>query len=91
MNKEVYLKIWNDLEKWYFNTLKLAELGIETSKHDKELYDLIILVMSLHFNSEQVDFFKWSIFDENRLLPVGEEQINITNAEISWEYINKLK
>ena len=73
MDKSTFLLTWNALEDWTYKTKKLYELGIDSAKYDKNLYNIIIQLLSLHFDSEQIDFIVWSIFDDNRQLPIGEE------------------
>lgn len=92
MDKSTFFITWNALEDWSYKTKKLYEVGIDSARYDKILYNIVIDLLSLHFDSEQIDFIVWSIFDDNRQLPIGEEQtITINSAELCWEYLNKFK
>ena len=91
MNKEIFDTIWQTLYTWSLKTKRLYELGIDSSRYDKDMYNIVMLMMSLHFNQEQVDMIIWSVFDDTRELVVDDATVTIDNADACWEYINKLK
>lgn len=91
MNKSTFGLIWEFLDIWRMDTKSLFDLGIDTSKHDRKLYDIVIILLKTHFNSVEMDFIIWSIFDDARELPTSEGNIKIDTVELCWEYLQKLK
>jgi len=89
MNKEKFIIVWNEIVRWNDNNKALFKLGVDISKHDKLLYNIVIHLLLTHYNEAQVDFILWSIFDDTREMPVGEEIVKIDNAETCWDYIQK--
>jgi len=91
MTETIFCTIWEALDNWNYDTKKLYETGIDTTKHDKKLYDIIIILLETHFSQEQMDFIIWSIFDDTKELPTEHGNIRIDRAELCWEYLNKFK
>lgn len=92
MNREIFIKIFNYILNWNLKSKEEFKLGIDLSEHDKNLYNAVFELMHIHFNDAQINFFIWSIFDEERKLDIDNEtKIIINTAEDCWEYINKLE
>lgn len=90
MNEEIFSKIWNSLDDWNYKSKQLHVLGIDITRHDKQLYDLVIEMLSLYFNAVQIDLIVWSIFDDVKELPIAGDIIVIDNSVLCWEYVNKI-
>lgn len=91
MNKATFGLIWELLDIWRMDTKTLFDSGIDTSKHDKGLYDIVIILLETYFNRIEMDFIIWSIFDDVRELPAAEGNKKIDTVELCWEYLQKLK
>jgi len=91
MNKDIFVNIWVSLYDWSFTSKELFKLGIDSAKYDKNLYNIIVQLLSTHYNTEQINFIIWSIFDDIKELTLEDGRIiKIDNAEECWEYLNKL-
>ncbi len=90
MEEEEFIKIWNKLKEWNNMDKEIYTLGIDLSRHDRHLYDIIISLLNVIYSPPQVDLFIFSIFSENKEIIVESENIMINNANICFEYINKL-
>jgi hypothetical protein len=82
--------VWYDLSDWRVASLELFGMGIDASKHDRKLYDILILLLKTHFSDEQVDFIVWSIFDDKRTLEADGRMVKIDTGEACWEYVCRL-
>ena len=89
MDKDKFIIVWNEIVRWNDNNKALFKLGVDISKHDKLLYNIVIHLLLTHYNQAQVDFILWSIFDDVREIPVGDETVTINTGELCWEYIQK--
>jgi hypothetical protein len=91
MNKETFLLIWSQMYQWNINSKSQFDIGIDLSKHDKLLYNCVILLLLEQFTQTQIDFFLWSLFDDVREIVINDKTIKINTNEDCWEYINKLE
>jgi len=91
MGEELFINIWDALYDWSIKSKHLYFSGIDVTKYDKLPYDIIIKLLSCHFDEPQIDLIIWSIYDETPELAINEDQkILVDNAHTCWEYINKL-
>lgn len=91
MDKDTFISIWNALYEWSCTSKELYKLGVDSARYDKNLYNIIMKLLSTHYNSEQLNFMIFSIFDDVRELPLEDGAIaKIDTAEECWEYLNKL-
>lgn len=87
MEKNEFIDIWISLKNYKENSDKLINNhDINLTKHDGYLYHVIIMLLKTHFIQEQVDLIIFSIYDENKII----NDVVIDNAEVCWEYINKI-
>jgi hypothetical protein len=87
MEQNKFINVWNALHdyKMYSDNL-YKDYGINLIKHDNQLYNIIIMLLKTYYTQEQVDLFIFSIYDKDKLI----NDIEINNAELCFEYINKI-
>lgn len=90
MTEEKFLIVWNQLYQWNLSSKFLFDTGVDLTKHDKQLYNIVIHLLQTYYNEAQLDFFIWSIFETEPRIDIDEKSVLINTAELCWQYINNL-
>jgi hypothetical protein len=93
LDRETFVKAWDNLCSYRIKSDTLfRQYGIDVSKLCSDLYENTILFLRQHLTPTQVDFFVWSIYDQEPVISFEDGTTEwVDTAEKCLNYIYELE